>query len=240
LAINNDANHLHGGLVGFDRILWDAEAVEEDGKVGVKISYLSPDMEENYPGNLKVSCIYTLDNDNNLKLEYFAETDKTTVVNLTNHSYFNLTGGKEKIFNHKLHLLATKMTEMEGQIPTGKIVEVAGTPFDFTTPKLIGQDIVSLKIGYDDNYVLDNKNGELKYIACVTEETTSRKIEVLTTQPGVQFYTGYFMNLKKYPQFTGFALETQHYPDSVNKPAFPTTLLKPGEKYHEVTIYRFS
>lgn len=245
LAVNNGPNHLHGGLVGFDRKLWDAESIEEKGKVGVKLSYFSPDMEENYPGNLKVSCVYTLDNENNLMIEYFAETDKTTVVNLTNHSYFNLTGGKENILNHKLQLTATKMTEMAEQIPTGKIVPVAGTPFDFTSAKTINRDLAGLPTGYDDNFVLDNKNGELKFIGCLSEDKSGRKVEIFTTQPGVQLYTGHWISemvvdgVKKFGRYMGVALETQHYPDSVHQPAFPTTLLKPGEKYYEVTVYKF-
>src|SRR5665811_1221250 len=163
MAINNGPNHLHGGITGFDKKLWDAETFEEDDKIGVKLTYLSADLEENYPGNLKVTCIYTLDSENNLGIEYFAETDKTTVVNLTNHSYFNLTGGKENILNNELELTATKMTEMVEQIPNGKIIPVAGTAFDFTRSKTIKRDMANLPTGYDDNFVLDNNSGELKY-----------------------------------------------------------------------------
>lgn len=243
MAINNGPNHLHGGKVGFDQKLFDAETIEGNDKVGIKLSYLSPDGEENYPGNLEVTCIYTLDSENNLSIEYLAETDKTTVVNLTNHSYFNLTGGKENILNHKLELTATKMTEMVDQIPTGKIVPVKGTAFDFTTPKKL--NAAGLKEGYDDNFVLDNEGGELKYIACLSEENSGRKIEVQTTQPGIQVYTGFWnpeMILngeKKFGSFSGIALETQHYPDSVNRPEFPSTLLKPGDTYNQKTIYKF-
>ncbi len=245
MAINNGPNHLHGGISGFDKKLWDAETFEAAGKVGIKLTYLSADGEENYPGNLKVTCIYTLDEESNFAIEYHAETDKTTVVNLTNHSYFNLTGGKENILEHELELTATKMTEMVDQIPTGKIVPVANTVFDFTTSKKINRDIESLPTGYDDNYVLDNEAGDLKYIGCLKECNSGRKIEVLTTQPGIQVYSGYWNpefeinGEKKFGSYSGIALETQHYPDSVHHDNFPTTLLKPGEKYNQKTIYKF-
>lgn len=245
LAVNNGPNHLHGGIIGYDQILWNAETIESENEVGLKISYLSPHLEENYPGNLKVSCIYTLNDENELGLEYFAETDKTTVVNLTNHSYFNLTAGKENILNHELKIEANKMTEMVDQIPTGKIVSVKNTPYDFTSPKPIGSDFEKLEIGYDDNFVFDNKTGELKYIGIVKENTTGRKIEIYTTQPGMQLYTGHWIpeltidGEKRFGQYSALALETQHYPDSVHHDNFPTTLLKPGEKYHEKTVYKF-
>lgn len=245
MAINNGPNHLHGGLTGFDKKLWDAETFEESDKVGVKLTYLSVDGEENYPGNLKVTCIYTLDSESNFGIEYLAETDKTTVVNLTNHTYFNLTGGKENILNHELELTSTKITEMEEQIPTGKIIPVANTAFDFTTSKKINCNMENLPTGYDDNFVLDNENGELKYIGYLNETNSGRKIEVFTTQPGVQVYTGYWNpeltidGKKKFGSYSGIALETQHYPDSVHHNNFPTTLLKPGENYSEKTIYKF-
>lgn len=245
MAINNGPNHLHGGKIGFDRRLFDAETFEKNDRAGVKLSYISPHLEENYPGNLKVTCIYSLNDKNELSIEYFAETDKTTVVNLTNHSYFNLTGGKENVLNHTLQLKATKMTEMEEQIPTGKIVPVAGTPFDFTKPKKINRDMANLPTGYDDNFVLDNETGELKHIATLSEEKSGRRVEVFTTQPGVQVYTGYWNpklvidGEEKFGPYSGIALETQHYPDSVNQPDFPSTLLNPGETMHEKTVYQF-
>lgn len=245
MAINNGPNHLHGGKIGFDRRLFDAETFKNEKEIGVKLTYLSPDMEENYPGNLKVTCIYTLNNKNELGIEYLAVTDKTTVVNLTNHTYFNLTAGKENILNHELELTATKMTEMVDQIPTGKIIPVAGTPFDFNISKKINHRMTEVPMGYDDNFVFDNESGELKYIATLKETKSGRKVEVLTTQPGMQVYTGYWNpelvidGQKKFGSFSGIALETQHYPDSVNQPGFPTTLLKPGERYNETTIYRF-
>ncbi len=245
MAINNGPNHLHGGKIGFDKRLFDAETFQDENKVGVKLTYLSPDLEENYPGNLKVTCIYSLNNKNELGIEYLAETDKTTVVNLTNHTYFNLTGGKENILNHELELTATKMTEMIDQIPTGNIIPVAGTPFDFITSKKINHRMAEVPMGYDDNFVIDNELGELKYIGCLKESKSGRKVEVLTTQPGMQVYTGYWNpeliinGAKKFGRFSGIALETQHYPDSVNQPGFPSTILRPGEKYNETTTYRF-
>lgn len=245
MAINNGPNHLHGGEIGFDRRLFDTETFQTENQAGVKLTYFSPDLEENYPGNLKVTCIYSLNNLNELDIEYFAETDKTTVVNLTNHTYFNLTGGKEKVLNHELQLNATKMTEMVEQIPTGKILPVAGTPFDFTTSKKLNHRFSEDSMGYDDNFVLDNESGQLKYIGCLKEENSGRKVEIFTTQPGIQVYTGYWNpelvinGEKKFGSFSGVALETQHYPDSVNQPGFPTTILRPGEKYNEKTVYRF-
>jgi aldose 1-epimerase len=245
MAINNGLNHLHGGIVGFDRRLFDFEIYENKNEVGVKLSYLSPDGEENYPGNLKVTCIYTLNNDNELGIQYYAETDKTTVVNLTNHTYFNLTGGKENILNHELELTATQMTEMIGQIPTGNIISVAGTPFDFTTCKKINHKMEALPMGYDDNFVFANKTNGLRYIGFLKESESGRKLEVHTTQPGMQVYTGYWNpklvidGVKKFGKFSGIALETQHYPDSVHHSNFPTTILKPGETFDEKTIYKF-
>ncbi len=243
MAINNGPNHLHGGAVGFDRKLFSAETFENEAEVGVKLTYLSPDGEENYPGNLEVTCIYTLNEKSELGIQYFAETDKTTVVNLTNHSYFNLSGHRENILNHTLELTATKMTEMVDQIPTGKIIPVVGTAYDFTSSKKLND--AGLEMGYDDNYVLDNEKGELKHAGCLSEEKSGRKMKVYTTQPGMQVYTGYWNpeltidGKKKFGSFSGIALETQHYPDSVNQPEFPTTLLKPGETYNQKTIYKF-
>lgn len=243
MAINNGPNHLHGGMEGFDKKLFAAEVIESPKEVGVKLTYLSPDGEENYPGNLKVTCIYTLNEENDLGIQYYAETDKTTVVNLTNHTYFNLTGQKENILNHELELHATKMTEMVEQIPTGKIIPVVGTVYDFTSPKKINTE--GLEMGYDDNFVLDNEDSKLVLAGTLSETKAGRKVEVYTTQPGIQVYTGYWIpeftidGKKKFGSFSGIALETQHYPDSVHHPKFPTTLLKPGETYDQKTIYKF-
>jgi aldose 1-epimerase len=246
MAVNNGPNHLHGGIAGFDKQLWKAETIQEDKNVGVKLTYLSPDMEENYPGNLKVTCIYTLNNLNELGIEYFAETDKTTVVNLTNHTYFNLTAGKENILKHELMLTATKMTEMVEQIPTGKIIPVKDTPFDFGSFKTFEHDMAGLPTGYDDNFVFDNETWEIIFFGCLKEPKSGRKVEVFSSQPGMQVYTGYWNpeltigGVKKFGSYSGVALETQHYPDSVHHKSFPTTLLKPGEVYNEKTVYKFS
>lgn len=246
LAINNGPNHLHGGITGFDKRLWTAKPYENEEVVGVEFSYVSPHLEENYPGNLQVRCICSLTAANEFVLEYVAETDQTTVVNLTNHTYFNLTGGKENILNHELKLTATKMTELVDQIPTGKILETKGSPFDFSEFKPLAKDLKQLPTGYDDNFVLDNETGELKYAGALREKNSGRQVEVYTSQPGMQLYTGYWIpeliidGKKKFGSYSGVALETQHYPDSVHHPHFPSTLLKPGEKYNQKTIYKFS
>ena len=245
LAVNNGPNHLHGGLTGFDKRIWNAELIEESDRIGVKLSYFSPDMEEGYPGNLKVTCTITLNNANELALEYGAETDQTTIVNLTNHTYFNL-AGQGQILNHNLELTSTSFTESEGMIPTGKIVSVEGTPFNFLTNKKLGKDIAGLADGYDLNFVLDNSEGKMVYAGCLSEETSGRKVEVYTTQPGIQLYTGYWIpelvidGQKKFGSYSGVALETQHYPDSINKPEFPSVILSPEQSFQEKTVYSFS
>ena len=246
MAINNGPNHLHGGKIGFDRRLWDAKTFEKEDSVGVELSYFSPHLEENYPGNLQVKCVYSLNNQNELMIEYFAETDQATVINLTNHSYFNLTGGKENILDHELKLTASKMTEMVEQIPTGKILSTDNTPFDFKEFKTFKQNSGKLPTGYDDNFVLDNENGELKYTGTLKEEKSGRRIDVSTTQPGIQLYTGYWIpeltidGEKKFGSYSGVALETQHYPDTPHHEKFPSTLLLPEETYNEKTIYKFT
>lgn len=245
LAVNNGPNHLHGGLVGYDRKLFTAEIIEGSENVGVKLTYTSPDMEEGYPGNLAVSCTITLNNSNELLLEYGAETDKTTIVNLTNHTYFNLTGGKEQILDHELVLAAKSYTDSKDMIPTGEIVSVEHTPFNFLTKKKLGKDIEILETGYDLNFVLDNPNGEMVYAGCLSEQSSGRSVEVYTTQPGIQLYTGYWIpdltidGKRKFGSYSGVALETQHYPDSVNKPQFPSVILEPGQSFCEKTIYKF-
>jgi len=245
LAVNNGPNHLHGGIVGYDRRLFSAEIIEETEFVGVKLTYLSPDMEEGYPGNLKVTCTYTLNNNNELAIEYSAETDKTTIVNLTNHTYFNLTGGNEQILNHDLILTAKSYTESVGSIPTGNILPVEETPFNFLNRKKLGQDIAGLADGYDLNFVLDNPEGKLVHAGCLCEETSGRKVDVYTTQPGIQLYTGYWIpelmidGQKKFGSYSGVALETQHFPDAINKPHFAPVTLAPGQKFLEKTIYKF-
>ena len=245
-AINNGENHLHGGLIGFDRRIWASEVIETQEKVGVKFSYFSPDKEEGYPGNLKVSCTCTLDNENKLTLFYEAETDQATIVNLTNHTYFNLTGGKKNILDHELHLTAKKITESKDLIPTGRILPVEGTPFDFTVKKKLGKNISVLAEGYDQNFVLDNEAGQLVEAGCLSEAESGRKVSVYTTQPGMQVYTGYWIpeliidGVKKFGSYSGVALETQHYADSPNHDNFPSTIVRPGEKYEQTTVYQFN
>jgi aldose 1-epimerase len=253
LVKNNGENHLHGGIKGFESVVWK---VDDFDTSSITFSRTSPDMEEGYPGNLETKVTYELNNDNELKINYIATTDKATVVNLTNHSFFNLKGeGNGDVSDHIVMINADRYTPVDdGLIPTGKIDKVAGTPFDFTTPKTIGRDIDSdfgqLKIGkgYDHNYVLNesptNQEG-LKLVSTVTEPSSGRTMEVYTSEPGVQFYTGNFMNGsdigktgKPYPLRGAFCFETQHFPDSPNKPEFPSTLLNPGEVYETTTIYK--
>ena len=247
LAANNFGNSLHGGTVGFDKVIWNVTKI---GDSSLKLTYQSKDEEEGYPGNLNAEVIYTLGSDNSLKIDYTATTDKPTPVNLTNHSYFNLSAGKDStILDHVLQLNADKYTPVNDQlIPTGQIADVKGTALDFTTAKPVGKDIGSVKGGYDHNWVL-NKNGtELQQAATVYDPKSGRLMEVFTTQPGVQFYTGNFLDGslmytvggQKYVQHAGLCLETQHYPDSPNQPSFPSSILKPGETYRQTTVYKFS
>lgn len=255
LAVNNGANHLHGGLKGFDKVVWTANAsIQADGP-HLELTYLSRDGEEGYPGNLNVKVEYILTDSNELKIVYSATTDKPTIVNLTNHSYFNLAGaGKGSILDHQLTLNADRFTPTDnGSIPTGELRRVKGTPFDFTKSTAIGaridQDDEQLKFGngYDHNFVLDKNGDDLSLAATVYEPTTGRLMEVFTTEPGVQFYTGNFLDGsskgkggRTYPRRSGFCLETQHFPDSPNKPKFPSVVLRPGETYSQTTIYKFS
>ena len=255
LAANNGANHLHGGLNGFNKIVWKARPVKTPDGAAIELTYLSKDGEEGYPGNLSVTVVYTLTNSNELKMEYRGTTDQDTVVNLTQHSYFNLAGqGQGDILKHELMINAARFTPVdEGSIPTGELRSVKGTPFDFTRPTTIGlridQDDEQLKLahGYDHNWVLEGKMGTLRKAAMVHEPTTGRVMEIWTTEPGIQLYTGNFLNgskigkdRKPYQLHYAFCLETQHYPDSPNKPQFPTTTLKKTARYRSTTIYRFS
>lgn len=248
LAANNNGNALHGGLKGFDKVIWKAEKLPGDSSL--QLTYLSKDGEEGYPGNLSVKVIYSLSADNGLEINYSATTDKATPINLTNHSYFNLSAGKDStILGHKVMINADKYTEVnDNLIPTGKLPDVKGTPMDFTTEKPVGKDIQQVKGGYDHNYVLNRKGTDLERAATVYDSASGRFMEVFTTQPGVQFYSGNFLNGTltntfngtRYVQHAALCLETQHYPDSPNQPSFPTTILKPGQTYSYKTIYKFS
>ncbi len=248
LATNNGANHLHGGIKGFDKQVWDA-AIDSDTSATLLLSYTSKDGEEGYPGNLKVSVRYTLTDDDELKIDYTATTDKATPVNLTNHSYFNLTGNvTNTILDHTLMIAADNYTPVEGGlIPTGEIKPVKGTPFDFTSPKKIGLEIDSVPGGYDHNFVLNKKDSSLQLVAAVSDSISGRMLEVYTTEPGIQFYTGNFLDGtiktsdgKSINKHAALCLETQHFPDSPNQPSFPTTILQPGETYHTTTVYKIS
>jgi len=255
LATNNDANHLHGGIKGFDKVLWKAEEIKESGAVGVKFTYVGKDMEEGYPGNLTVVCEYRLTDANELKVDFSATTDKATVANLCHHSYWNLTGSPENtILDHELTLVADKMLPVDaGLIPTGELTPVAGTPFDFTTPHKIGERVnaedeqIKFGGGYDHCWVLNNQDGDMAIAAVLHDPKSGRVMEIATDQPGIQFYCGNFLDGSVtgkcgivYQHRTGLCLETQHYPDSPNKPDFPSVVLKPGETYKHSMAHGFS
>ena len=254
LAINNGANSLHGGLKGFDQVLWEANEIESTPGKSLVLKYRSKDMEEGYPGNLSVKVVYSLTDSNELRIDYSATTDKPTVLNLTHHSYFNLAGaGNGDILGHELWIDADRFTPVDnGLIPLGELRSVKGTPMDFTTPTAIGARIdqtdeqLHLAGGYDHNWVLNRAGNSLAVVARVTEKTSGRTMEVLTTEPGLQFYSGNFLDGTKigkggkaYKFRYGLCLETQHFPDSPNKPDFPSTVLNPGDQYSSTTIYRF-
>jgi len=249
LAINNGPNHLHGGLKGFDKVVWDSEPFENTEGQGVKLSYFSKDMEEGYPGNLTVTVFYTLMKDNSLKVDYDGSIDQLCPVNITHHGYFNLTGNaKTDILGHEMQITADRYTVVDSTlIPTGELRPVAGTPMDFTKAHTIGERIAQVDGGYDHNFVLSDSIVPLRKVVRVKEPVSGRVMEVFTTEPGVQFYSGNFLNgiltgsgNVKYTQHLGFCLETQHFPDSPNQPAFPSTLLMPGQRYKHTTIYKFS
>lgn len=247
LAGNNNGNSLHGGNKGFDKVVWNVKGATDSS---VTLGYLSKDGEEGYPGNLDITVTYTLTSNNELKIDYTATTDKATPVNLTSHCYFNLSAGRDStILNHQLELNAGHYTPVNAQlIPTGQVAPVKGTPMDFTSPKRIGQDIGQVPGGYDHNWVLIKTGNDLTRAAALYDSASGRYMEVLTTEPAIQFYSGNFLDGtlahtkdgKKYVQHAALCLETQHYPDSPNQPSFPNTILKPGETYRHTTVYKFS
>lgn len=248
LARNNGENHLHGGISGFDKKLWKSESFEAENGVGVILNYTSVDMEEGYPGNMEITVSYLLTNENELKISYKATTDKASPVNLTQHSYFNLTAGKENVLGHELRINARKFVRVnEVMIPTGELPEVSGTDMDFLDFHTIGERIHQVQGGYDHSYVFDKKEGEYGLSVEVFEPKSGRLMEVFTTEPAIQFYTGNFLDGSLrgksniiYDQHFGFCLEAQHYPDSPNQPLFPNTILRPGEVYSQLSVYKFS
>lgn len=253
LARNLGNDHLHGGESGFDKVVWQAQPFQNEQTVGLRLSYHSPDGEEHYPGALDTDVTLSLDDDNALRLDYSATCDAPTIVNLTNHSYFNL-AGRGTILDHVAMIDADAFTAMDSTlIPTGELRDVTGTPFDFRQPTAIGARIdaddeqIRFGGGYDHNFVLNGAPGTLRMVARVTEPESGRVLEVLTTQPGVQFYTGNLMEVSSagkggqlYPHHGGFCLETQHFPNAPNQPNFPSVVLRPGEAYSETTVFRFS
>jgi aldose 1-epimerase len=253
LAAIDGENHLHGGLAGFDKVNWNATPRSTSAGPALELDYLSPHGEEGYPGNLSVRVVYTLTHDGALRIEYAATTDRDTVINLTNHTYWNLAGhGAGTILDHRLVLDAERFAAVgAGLIPTGELRPVAGTPFDFRTAAALGaridhdDDQLRIAGGYDHSFAIDGAPGELRRAARVFEPTTGRVLEVLTTEPAIQLYSGNFLDGMcgkagaVYHRRSGFCLETQHHPDSPNQPAFPTTTLRAGARYTSTTVHRF-
>jgi aldose 1-epimerase len=254
LAVNNGANHLHGGIKGFDKVMWNIQREDVEDGVAIKLSYLSKDMEEGYPGNLQADVIYNLTDKNELIIAYKATTDKKTIVNLTQHTYFNLSGGSRDILSHELVLNADRFLPVDNTlIPTGELKPVEGTPFDFRKPATIGSRInekdQQLKFGngYDHCWVLNPAKDGLTKAAVLYDPSSGREVTVYTSEPGIQFYSGNFLdgtltgkNKTAYSFRTGLCLETQHFPDSPNQKKFPSVELNPGQVYHSETVYKFS
>lgn len=243
LAINNGPNHLHGGLIGFDMLLWDAEPFEKEGRCGLRFQVVSPDGQEGYPGNLTVTAEYTWNDANELAYTFTATTDAATVLNLTNHAYWNLSGESSgDVLQHQLKLQCDRFLEVdETLIPTGAFVTAKGTDLDFLDFRELGERIQNLPStkGYDHCFIVNGTAGELRACGLVKDPASGRTMELLTTQPGVQLYTGNHLG-GGYQPYSGFCLETQHFPDSPNQPAFPTTRLNPGETFSETTVHRFA
>ena len=254
LATNNGANHLHGGVIGFDRVIWEVTPMESEIGPSLKLKYLSKDGEEGYPGNLKVTVVYTLTDENTLEVSYEATTDKATIVNLTQHAYFNLSGDFSKpILDHEISINADNYVPVDDTlIPTGELADVTNTPFDFRTAKSIGRDIENKNDqlvkgkGFDHCWVLNEQNKGIRWAASAFQPESGRLLEIYTDEPGIQFYTGNFLDGTlpmpsggTYAHRTGFCLETQHYPDSPNQKDFPSVVLNPGETYKSKTIFKF-
>jgi len=248
LAANCDSDHIHGGVKGFNKVIWNGRTNESEQKSSVELSYFSCDTEEGYPGNLNCSVTYTLTEQNELSITYQAQTDKPTPINLTNHSYFNLTGGVRDVFEHELTINAERYAIVDKElIPTGEFAGVKNTPLDFTQPTAIGARVDQLPDGYDHSYVLNRSDEPMAFAARVYEPTSGRVMEIFTTQPAIQLYTAYYLDpsLKGkggcvYQKQFGLCLETQHFADSPNQPNFPSTILKPGQKFHHRTIHKFT
>jgi aldose 1-epimerase len=255
LAVNNGENHLHGGLKGFDKVVWDAKTIVNDSTASLELSYLSKDMEEGYPGNLQTKVTYTLNNKDELSVKYEAKTDKPTIVNLTQHSYFNLTADfNQPILDHELVINADSFLPVDSTlIPTGEFRNVAETPFDFRSPKAIGKQInaenIQIKngLGYDHCWVLNDQEKGIRFVASAYESVSGRLLEIFSDEPGIQFYSGNFLDgtlpsksKGTYQYRTGFCLETQHYPDTPNQKNFPSVRLNPGESYQSQSVFRFS
>jgi len=248
LAANNGKNHLHGGIKGFDKVIWNASEIQDSSRVGLVLTYLSKNGEEGYPGNLQVKVTYTLNNHNELETLIEAETDALTPVNLCNHTYFNLSEADTNVLGHILTVVADRFTEVgDDLIPTGELPSVSSTAMDFRVATAVGSRIAQVKGGYDHNYVLRKNAGEYALAATLFDPRTGRQVEIFTTQPGVQFYSGNFLDgtingkgNKIYGKHYGLCLETQHFPDSPNQPSFPNTILKPGECYSERTVYKLN